>query len=135
MAKEAALGAAFKTTVGGTPVTVAQVKSISGPDVSVDTIDVTTHDSTSGWEEHVAGVIRSGEITLELVYDTANAQVVDFLSNLGTAQAMSIEFNNTAADTMSFSGLPTGFSQSLPHEGSIDATLTIKPTGVITFPS
>lgn len=135
MAKEAAIGADFELTISSTYVAIGQVKSISGPDVSVDTIDVTTHDSTSQWEEHVAGVIRSGEITLDLVYDTANAQIVSFLSGLRTAQNMRISFNNAASDVMTFSGIPIGFSQSLPHDGSIDATITIKPTGVITFPS
>ncbi len=135
MVKEKAFGASLQITISSVLTSIAQVKSISGPDVEMDTVDVTTHDSTGQWEEHVASIKRSGQITLELEYDTANAQVVFWLANLGTANAMKILFNNAAADEMSFSGLPIGFSPSLEHAGSITATLTCKVTGVITFPS
>ena len=135
MTKEAAFGAEFQITISSVLTTIAQVKDIQGPDIEYDTVDVTTHDSTGGWEEHVAAVIRSGQVVLSLVYDTANAQVVSYIANMGTAQAMKIKYGNTAVDEMTFSAIPVGFSQSLPHDGSIEATLTVKPTGVVTFAS
>lgn len=61
------------TTAGVDAVEVAGVTGISGPGLSVDTVDVTTHDQATAWEEQVAAIIRSGEVTLDLVYDPADA--------------------------------------------------------------
>ena len=61
MTKYAAYGTAL--TKGAYPGTeVAQVTSISGPGISLDTVDVTEHDG-DGWEEVVATILRSGEVT------------------------------------------------------------------------
>ncbi len=68
MPKAAAFGTTIKITAG---TNVANVKAIKGPGVSLDMIDVTTHDSPSGWEEFVAGVLRSGDVTIDMVYDPA----------------------------------------------------------------
>lgn len=61
------------TTAGVDEVEVAGVTNISGPGLSVDTVDVTSHDQTTAWEEQVATIIRSGEVTLDIVYDPAAA--------------------------------------------------------------
>jgi hypothetical protein len=61
MTKYAAYGTTFGVT-GGT--VIAQVKSVSGPGIKLDTVDVTTHDSTGGWEEVVGTILRSGEVKL-----------------------------------------------------------------------
>ena len=41
---------------------IAELESISGPSISMDTIDVTTHNSTGGIREFVGGMI-DGRIT------------------------------------------------------------------------
>ena len=51
---------------------VGQVVSITGPSLALDTVDVTAHNSTDGWEEHVATILRTGELTLEVNYDPAS---------------------------------------------------------------
>lgn len=61
------------TTAGVATVEVAGVTNIGGPGLSVDTVDVTTHDQATAWEEQVAAIIRSGEVTLDIVYDPAAA--------------------------------------------------------------
>ena len=60
------------TTAGAVLATVAQVQNISGPSLSTSPIDVTTHDSTNAWEETVIGILISGEVTLDIVYDPAD---------------------------------------------------------------
>jgi len=69
MAKYDAFGIALKK--GGTA--YAQVTSIDGPELSLDTVDVTSHDSAGGWEEVVGTILRSGEISMDLVFDPAHA--------------------------------------------------------------
>lgn len=134
MTKYAAYGTEFKR--GATE--IAQVKNISGPGLSLDTEDVTSHDSTSGWEEVVGTILRSGEVTLEIVYDPAAAThkyasgglLYDLVSR--TATTFSIVFPGAA--TWSFSALVTGFEPSAPVEGALTASVTLKVTGVVTLP-
>lgn len=135
MAKYSAFGTLFKR--GAT--TIAQVSNISGPGLSLDTDDVTTHDSASGWEEVVGTILRSGEVTLDLVYDPNEAThkyasgglLYDLASK--TAQTFSIVFPSTATVTWSFSALVTGFEPSAPVDGALTASVTLKLTGAPTL--
>jgi predicted secreted protein len=126
--------AAFGTTFGPTgEAVVAQVKSISGPGIKLDTVDVTTHDSTGGWEEVVGAILRSGEVKLELVYDPSNAthsNVAHGLLGLLILKA-SHSFTLTFPDAVAWvlPGLVTGFEPASPHDGVLTATVTIKVSG------
>lgn len=130
MAKYAAYGTTFGPT--GEAV-VANVKSISGPGIKLDTEDVTTHDSTGGWEQVVGTILRSGEVSLELVYDPANATHSNVahgmlgLLILKASHSFTLTFPDTTAWTLP--GLVTGFEPSAPHDGALTATVTIKLTG------
>lgn len=126
---------AFGTLLKRAGTTIAQVKKISGPGLSLDTEDVTSHDSTGGWEELVATILRSGEISLDLVYDPATAThkyaagglLHDLVSR--TAVAYTLVFPDGAATTWSFNAFVTGFEPSAPVDGSLTATATLKITG------
>ena len=132
MAKYAALGMSFGAT--GEAV-VANVKSISGPSLKVDTEDVTTHDSTAGWEEVVPTILRSGEVKLEIVYDPANAThsaAAHGLIGLMVAKAshsFTLTYPAASAVTWVLPGFVTAFEMNAPHGGALTATATIKPSG------
>ena len=127
--KYSAFGTALKK--GG--VTYANVKSISGPGLKLDTEDVTSHDSAGGWEEVVGTILRSGEVTMEIVYDPANAThkyasgglLYDLVSR--TAIPLSLVF--PGAVTWPFNALVTGFEPSAPVGGALTASVTLKLTG------
>lgn len=131
MVKYSAFGIALKK--GGT--TIAQVKSISGPSLSLDTVDVTSHDSTGGWEEVVGTILRTGEITLEIEYDPAHAThkyaagglLYDLVQK--TANAYTLVFPDSANTTWSFNALVTGFEPAGPVDGDLTANVTLKITG------
>lgn len=135
MAKQAAFGTSFKIT-GGT--VVGNVDTIKGPAVSLDMADVTAHDSTGGWEEKVATILRSGEVTLGMSYDPANAQIKNasggllYLLTTRAAGNFTITLPSTAA--IVFAGYVTGFTPDMPHDGKLGCEVTITPTGVITLP-
>jgi predicted secreted protein len=120
--------------VGETLAAVAYIQSLSGPGLSLDTEDVTTHDSTSAWEEVVATILRSGELSLDIVYDpNANSHdgtdggLVEMLAN-GNPVGFSIVF--PGAVTWSFAACVTGFEPSSPHDGALTAAVKLKLTGV-----
>jgi len=129
--KYAAFGCALKK--GG--VAYAGVISINGPGLSVDMHDVTSHDSTGAWEEVVAGIIRSGEVALEIVYDPADAThkyaagglLYDLVSR--TAIALTLVFSNTAATTWTLNGFVNKFAPSAPVGGFLGVSASIKLSG------
>ena len=120
------------TTAGVASATIAQVRNIGGPGLSVDTEDVTTHDSTEGWEEVVATIARSGEVSLEIVYDpagathSATAGLVDYEENLKLG-FFTLTFPDTTA--WSFPGYVTGFEPGAPHDGALTANVNVKISG------
>ncbi len=73
MAKYAAYGTILRRGRGyGTPEVFDELAAVANntpPNLTLDTDDVTTHDSTDAWEEHVATILRSGEATLDLIYE------------------------------------------------------------------
>lgn len=131
MAKYSAFGTLFKRS----STTIAQVKNISGPGLSLDTVDVTSHDSTAGWEEVVATILRSGEITLEIEYDPNAATHKNASGGLlydlvqRASQTYSIVFPSSPTVTWTFTAFVTGFEPAAPVDGSITATITLKITG------
>ena len=133
--KYAAFGCALNK--GGTE--YAGVTNISGPNLSVDTEDVTSLDQTTAWEEHVATILRSGDISLDIVYDPADAThkyaagglLYDMVSR--TAIALTLVFSDTASTTWTFSAFVTGFEPSMAVDGYLGASVSLKPTGAITL--
>lgn len=131
MAKYSAFGTQLKR--GAT--TIAQVKSIGGMGLAVDTEDVTTHDSTGGWEEVVPTILRSGEVSVEIAYDpnaathknAAGGLIADLISK--TANAYSLVFPSTPAVTWTFNAFVTGFEPTAPVDGALTAAVKLKVTG------
>jgi len=131
--------AAFGTTFGKNGATaIANIKSIKGPGIKVDVADTTDHGSTAAWEEAVATIIRTGEVSVTINYDPANATIKNaasgFLAILIARAAVTWEITMPGASVISFSGIATGFEPDLPHDGSLTAELKIKPTGAVTLP-
>lgn len=131
MGKYSAFGIALKRA--GTE--IAGVKNISGPSLSLDTEDVTSHDSTEYWEEVVGTILRSGEISLDIVYDpvaathkyAAGGLLHDLASR--TLVAYTLIFPDDATTTWSFNALVTGFEPTGAVEGALTATAKLKISG------
>jgi predicted secreted protein len=123
------------TTAGAVLATVAQVVSVGGPGLSADTIDVTTHDSTNAWEDIVIGILRSGEVAVDIVYDpaedthdgTAGNGLLTRIKNKVLTN-FSLVFPDTGSTTWAFDGWISGFEPGAPHADKLSAAITIKIT-------
>ena len=123
---------ALGTTLAIGSTTVGGLTSISGVEISADTIDVTTLDSTGGYREFIGGFKDGGEVSAD-----------GYLSDLGTAEATLvakvgaeeeecvITFSNGA--TWTFDGVLTGFSTSADLEDALGFSLTLKVSGPPVF--
>ena len=135
MAKSAAKGVTI-TSIGGA---IAQVFSLSGPSLSNDPVEVSTHESVKFYREFVPGFRDGGEITLGLRFDpaedTQSNAVNGLLSifDLGSLVSFEILWPNTAASTWSFLGMVTGYEPSADFDAALEAQVTIKLSGAPTF--
>jgi len=120
------------THAGETLAAVAYVQSLGGPGLSLDTEDVTTHDQAVAWEEVVATILRSGELSVDIVYDPAEGSqddttgLVAMLDNK-TLVGFSIVFPD--ATEWAFAAYVTGYEPSAAHDGALTAAAKLKITG------
>lgn len=118
---------------------VAGVRDISGPGMSADTVDVTTHDSTDAWEEYLKGTKNPGELSFDLVWDpTETAMQAELLTAMASdpdddPEEFRVIFNTATAKIWEFKGYVTSFEPSLPVKGEVSASVTIKITGKPNF--
>ncbi len=117
--------------------TIAEVKDISGPSASLDTEEVTNHSSPSGWDEHVATILRGGDVTFDLNYlptaATQNASTgLTADKNARTLRNFELVFTDSSTTTYSFAAFVKGVSPSAPVSGSLSASVTLGISGPIT---
>ena len=125
------------TTAGVAPVNIAQITNIGGPGLTLDTEDVTTHDQATAWETVVATILRTGEMTLDIVYDPAGAThyyaAGGILYRLANKQYTWFDLTFSSTYDWKFSGYITAFEPGAPVEGALTATVGIKITGAPTL--
>ena len=134
MAGLSAYGTIFTLGSTGSTGVIGNLTNISGPGISADTIDVTSHDSTGAYRQFVAGLIDGGEISLEGNLVTAAA---------GNAFMTAINARSTTACSVifptigkwAFAAVPTAFETQTPHDGKIGFTASVKVTGKPTLSS
>lgn len=135
---EAAFGALLQKGDGGDPVeafvNVGEVKDISGPGFSQEIVDSTHHGSTGGWEEAVATILRSGEVTFTVnfdpvhaTHDAATGLRADFVNR--TLRNWKLVRSDAGATTDAFAAFVSGFEESNPVAGVREANVTLKLSG------
>jgi predicted secreted protein len=71
-----AQGTLLKIGDGGGPesfTTIAEVKSIDGPKFDTDDVNVTTHDTSDGFHEFIAGLKNAGELAFVINFVPTHA--------------------------------------------------------------
>lgn len=135
----AAYGTLLKRGDGGAPetfTTVGEVKSISGPTVEVDTIDVTTHSSAASgaYREFIPSLINPGEVEFEINYVPSDVTHTGLRNDLVNRTKRNWQVVlPTAIQTISFAGYVMRLPFEFPTDEVAKATVTIKITGAVTF--
>jgi len=124
---------AFGTTFKWNGTALAELTSIGGPKLKVDTIDLTSHDSTSGFREFVAGLKDGGEIKIEgnfIAGDTSGQ--IAFITDLkaGTKREVIITGPAAGAFTWTFDAIGTDYEPTFPDDGKLGFSASLKVTGV-----
>ena len=131
--KYAAFGIALKRVA----TEIANVTNIAGPELSLDVEDVTTHDQATAWEEVVPTILRSGEVTLDLVFDPTEATHRDagggLLDDMDSRNLTAYVLVFPEASEWSFNCYVTGFTPTGAVGGALTATAKLKISGAPTL--
>lgn len=115
--------------------TVAEVRSISGPSMATDILDVTNHESQGGVREFKAGLIDPGELTFDLAFQPGEP------SHGAKAGLQKAQLDRAVEDyhlvfppgigfTWEFQGIVTGLPLTFPIDEVITSSVTLKVTGL-----
>lgn len=134
----AGVGALFKRGDGTSSeafATIAEVNSIIGPNMTRETIDTTSLNSTAGYREFIASFRDAGEVSLEMNFtrDTYLAFKADFETS--AAKNYQIVFPDVGETTMEFAGFCTALDSSIPTDDKVTSNVTIKLTSQVTVTS
>lgn len=115
---------------------VAEIRNIGGPEVSVDTTDVTPHSTGTPWRHFVPTLIDGGEVSLDLNFLPAAADQAALRADMlaRTKRNFKVQWPITpTAQQAAFAAYVTKLSPPAPHDGELSASMTLKITGPVTF--
>jgi predicted secreted protein len=123
---------------GSVYTTIAELRSISGPALTRNVNDVTTHNSVGGWEEALPGMARSGEISFDINYVPTEATHNDttglvFVFRTKARRNFRIIFSNVGLTVWSWAGYVVGFEIGAEVDNALTASVTLKPDGTMTL--
>jgi predicted secreted protein len=111
---------------------IAGLTSVSGLELSADTIDVTTLESANNFREFIQGMRDGGEVSVSGFFEPGdtNGQVqLNTLFNSGNVTAFSILFPSAMGAEWTFNGIVTGVTTGAEMEEAVTFEATIKVTG------
>jgi hypothetical protein len=135
-----AFGALLKIGDGATPenfVTAGEVMDINGPTTSVDTVETTSHSTSVPWETLVATIIRGGEVTFDINFDSTDPTHGDGVTGLQVdmhnrqLRNFLLILTDTGAEQMAFAAYVVGFPRNAPVAGVNRASVTLRISGQI----
>lgn len=110
---------------------MAELTSISGLEISADTIETTNLDS-SNWRTFIQGVRDAGEVSISGYFnpgDTNGQYAMYTALTAGTVSSYKITFPSSMGAEWTFSGVVTSYTTGAEMEDSITFEATIKVTG------
>ncbi len=120
----------------GTFLTVAEVKDITGPAVSLDVIDVTNQDSPEGFEEIIPSIRRAGDVDFDVNFNPTNATHdgatgLIYLAKNKIKRGWRLVLQDDNDSYMYFDAYVVGFQFKAPVAGVLTATTKLRVNGPI----
>jgi predicted secreted protein len=132
----AGVGAQLKRSeTGSAPsyVAIAEINSFNLPEMSRETIDVTSLDSAGGYREFIPSFRDAGEVTFEANFtlDGYDLMKDDFESALH--RHYQIVLPDTGSTTLEFIGFVTSLGGAVSTDDKVTMSTTIKISGSVTL--
>lgn len=137
MAKKAAYGTklAIQRLQTGSYTDIANLGDITGPEINVETIDVTTHDSADFFAEFLLSIADGGDVSFDLTFDPNLAAHETLYNDVAARQKHNFYLkmpgwvSTVAGGYIAFTGLFTKIGMALTVKGAMMAPVTIKVSG------
>lgn len=135
MAKSGGFGVQLKITISASLTTIAQLKDVTFPEQVAKTVDVTTHDSTSGYTERIkTGLFDLTPFEANLVWDDSIASHTGVVAAFSATApvAMTITTPGTG-EVIAFDGHITSLGRESKQDNALMCKVKIEPTGAPTI--
>lgn len=114
--------------------TVAEVKDITGPAVSLDVIDVTNQSSPGGYEEIIPSIRRAGEVDFDVNFDPQSGTHdgttgLLYLANNKVKVGWRLQLQDPGNHYWAFDAYVVGFQTKAPVAGVLTGTTKLRITG------
>ena len=115
--------------------TIAEVKNIKGPAITLEMLDATHMESPNGFREWLPSFKDSGEVTFTLNFLPASTGHKAITTDLyaRTKRNFQLVFPNTGATRWSFAGYYVNFAANAGISEILTADVTIRVTGGVTI--
>ena len=130
------VGAEFQledTPGGGVYSKVAEVISISGPELSAEQIEVTSLDSTGGYKEFIPGLLDGGTVSISFNYVDGNTNQEALRTRVSTASQGALSYRVQLPDSplsyVTFDAIVESFSMSIESGSAITVECSVKISG------
>lgn len=135
MSKSNSVGTKLNIGTGGSAVTVGGLTSISGVEISAETIDVTALDNATGYREKIPGFKEVGDVSVSGFLDGSDQgqEQMYTLLNSQAETTFEIIFPTKINKKWTFSGYVSAFSTSADIGDAITFEATIIVTGQATL--
>lgn len=136
MAEKLGLGTEFQRegATPGTFVTIAQVASITPPQLEADDVEIEDLDPVDGYKKYLPGLLDGGEVSLTLNFDGSTTGHMDLLSDFNSRTQKNYKIMLPDTSAWAFAGYVKGFAPQEITAGEVmQAEVTIKVTGKPTF--
>ena len=110
-------------------VNLAEINSITGPNKSRETIDVTSLDSVGGYREFIASFRDGGTVQLAMNFTRATYELMNTDFESDATQTYEIVLPDSEKTSLEFIGLVTELPLSISTDDKVTADVTIKVTG------
>ena len=122
----------FGTTISVATNLVGET-TITGPEMTSDSLDATTHSSTGAWREFINGLKTGGEVTLEGNYIPSDVGQSAIQTAFGSGAPVAVVITlPSSLGTTSFSAIVTAWARQASHDDIVKFTATLTSTGVVT---
>lgn len=128
-------GTLLKLGDGGGPetfTTIAEVRDIQGPSLTLNTEDATNHSSAGGWEEKIATTLAGGQVKFECNFIPGHAthsQAAGFIKDLKNKTLRNFQLVFPSATTWTLAAYVASVEPKAPVKGILRADVTLEITG------
>lgn len=135
MASEAfaGVGTVFQRWSGQDWETIAEVRAITGPSASRDTIEVTSLDTEEGSKEYITGFKQGGEVNLAMNFTRETYELMKNDFEASSEKDYAIVFSDADSSYIEFLGLVSKLPVAVEADDKVKANITIVITGQIEF--